>query len=123
MTGYGEGGYGGVTMTDADGWHTLDTARDQWVDAPYQDAILANLLEIAKEACLAFAPFTVSETILEAPARYRVAQLMQARNIWNASKVSPSGDLGDGTYVITPKPLDWMIKQVLRPKRAVPVMF
>jgi hypothetical protein len=118
----------GVVSTQADdappyndGWHTLDTARDQWVDAPYQDEILSDLLAIAQEQCLAYAP-GASGTAPTEP-HYRVAQLMQARNIWNASKVSPSGDLGDGTYVISPKPLDWMIKQLLRPKRAVPVMF
>ena len=107
-------------MTD-DGWHTLETARDQWTDAPYQDEILTDLLEIAQEQCLAYAPLPDSNAPLAT--HYRVAQLMQARSIWNATKVSPSGDLGDGTYVITPKPLDWMIKQVLRPKRGVPVMF
>lgn len=111
----------GAPAYNAEGWHTLETAREQWTDAPYQDAILADLLEISYEQCLAYAP--APESNLPLPVHYRVAQLMQARNIWNASKVSPSGDLGDGTYVISPKPLDWMIKQLLRPKRAVPVMF
>ncbi len=98
-----------------DGWHNLASARDEWADAPYDDVQLAELLDVAKGAVIAFAP--VSETV---PVNYRKAQLVQARNVWNAAKVAPSGDMGDGTYVITPRPLDWHVQQLLRPKKGVP---
>ena len=52
------------------------------------------------------------------PLNYRRAQLMQARNLWNAGKVDPStGDQGEGSFILSPVPLDWTVKQVLRPKQ------
>jgi hypothetical protein len=110
-----------IVVEEISGWHTLASAREQWTDAPYEDVQLYELLDIAGGQCVAFAPALLLGAAV--PKDHRLAQLMQARNLWNASKVSPSGDLGDGTYVITPKPLDWHVKQLLRPKRAVPVMF
>jgi hypothetical protein len=48
---------------------------------------------------------------------------MQARNQWNAAKVDPAnGGLGDESFIVTPHPLDWMIKQILRPATAIPVV-
>ena len=110
-----------LVVEDPQGWHTLASARSEWADAPYDDVQLFELLEIAAGQALAYAPALIIGARI--PTAYATGQLMQARNIWNASKVNPSGDMGDGSFVITPKPLDWMIKQILRPKRAVPVMF
>lgn len=110
-----------LVVEDPTGWQTLDSARNEWTDAPYNDVQLFELLDIAAGQVLVYAPALVVGARI--PTAYATAQLMQARNIWNASKVNPSGDMGDGSFVITPKPLDWMIKQILRPKRAVPVMF
>lgn len=109
-----------VADTD-DGWHTLDTARDDWRDAPGFDAWLYELLWTARNDVLAFAPALTAGQ--RPPLNYRRAQLMQARNLWNAGKVDPaSGGMGDDTFVLRPFPLDWTIKQVLRPKRAVPTI-
>lgn len=49
------------------------------------------------------------------PSRYVYAQLRQAENLWNAGRVQVSGDLGDGQYVFTPRPLDKTIQQIIRP--------
>ena len=205
-------------------WHTVESARDEWPDAPvdYEDGgddILTTLLAVSKEAVLAFAPVvtstapapveltaggwivelsgeegglvtaTLAVPALEAgsaesvlvpeefrplgapayvppgaqaqgrftnddnetflltanppglidfsmtwqaadtsawaaivPDSYRQAQLMQARNVWNASKASPSGDFDGASYGLTSFPLDWMVRQLLRPKRGVPVL-
>ena len=55
------------------------------------------------------------------PTRYALAQLMQAKNMWNAGRVDASGGIGDGgDFVIRPVPLDWHVKQLLRPKRGAP---
>lgn len=109
-------------------WHTLESARDQWVDAPLDDATLSELLEVARDAVLAYAP-TLDDSLLvdedgyvtpvvpdEVPTSYRHAQLMQARNVWNASYASPTGDLDGGSYSLTTFPLDWQVKQLLRPR-------
>lgn len=104
-----------------DGWHTVDTARDGWDDSPDDDATVSDLLNLAKIAVIAFAPALAADA--RPPINYKAAQRMQAENIWNASRVSPStGGDGDGTFVMRPFPLDWQVKQLLRPKRALPVI-
>ena len=109
-----------VADTD-DGWHTLDTARDDWRDAPGFDAWLYELLWTARNDVIAFAPPLAANS--RPPLNYRRAQLMQARNLWNAGKVDPaSGAVGEDTFVLRPFPLDWTVKQVLRPKRGVPTI-
>lgn len=107
-----------------EGWHTVESARDQWVDAPTddgadEDATLLELLEVAKGAVLAYAPAVED---LEVPTNYRVAQLMQMRNIWNSSKASPAGEFDNGSYGLSSFPLDWQIRQILRPKQGKPVI-
>lgn len=102
-----------------DGWVTLSWARGEWRDAPTDDAQLFDLLELAKDQCLAFAPVLAEGALV--PVGYRKGQMMQARNIWNASKVDPSnGSFGSDTFVLRPFPLDWMVKQQLRPARGIP---
>lgn len=102
-----------------DGWHTIDTSRQAWPGAPDQDSWLHALLVAARVQVTAYAP-TLTDGAW-APMNYRQGQLMQARNLWNASKVDPaSGGLGEDTFMVRPFPLDWMVRQILRPKRAVP---
>lgn len=104
-----------------DGWHTLETARDDWRDAPLYDAWLYELLWTARDNVLAYAPALADGAAV--PINYRRAQLMQARNLWNAGKVDPSsGAQGDDTFVMRPYPLDWVIKQILRPATGKPVI-
>lgn len=120
-------------------WHDETSARDQWPDAPVDeddgDTQLIELLEVAKSAVLAYAPALDPEALVlvdgiyvEAgdeyvPESYRVAQLMQARNIWNSSKASPdSGTFDGGSYGLSSFPLDWQVRQILRPKRGRPVI-
>jgi hypothetical protein len=121
-------------------WHTLETARQGWSDAPSDDDRLSVLLTVAYEAVASYAPkFTDPDTgdvslgyadpvtgVVTAvydtsvPANYREAQLMQARNHWNAVKVDPAtGGIGDDSFVMKPFPLDWTVKQTIRPKRVL----
>lgn len=108
-------------------WHTPETARDQWADAPLDDNDLVELLEVAQQAVLAYAPALPEDDVTvedgyvipaaqNIPANYRRAQLMQARNIWNASNASTGGEFDGSSYGITTHPLDWQIKQILRPR-------
>lgn len=100
-------------------WHTIESARDQWVDAPLDDEQLEELLDVAKDAVLAYAPSDEDidpDDPDEIPTRYRVAQLMQARNVWNSSAASPTGDFDGAGYGLTTFPLDWQVKQILRPR-------
>lgn len=55
------------------------------------------------------------------PDRYALAQFTQAKNTWNAGRVDANGGIGDGgDFVMRPMPLDWHVKQILRPKRGRP---
>lgn len=110
-------------------WHTAESARDQWADAPGTPAddpdVLEELLDVAREQVEAYAPNlppAAEGGPVSIPITYRYAQLMQARNIWNAALVSPGGEMGEGDFAITPHPLDWTVKQMIRPKRATPVV-
>lgn len=124
------------TVTDMGSWYTVATIRTDWNGAPANDAVLQQLLDAAKQQVLAFdegynwranpansgTPFPGDYTAV--PTNLLMAQRMQARNLNNASKVDPSsGAMGDDTYTLRPFPLDWVIKQVIRPKRAVGVSF
>lgn len=96
-----------------DGWHTVDSIREE-LDLDGIDVALNRLLDIAKQAVVEYAPDL--EEGQSPPPNYVHAQTLQARNVWNAALVDTRGDIGDGTYTLTPRPLDWQIKQILRPK-------
>lgn len=106
-----------VIVEAVDGWHTIATARIAWRDAPADELHLHELLTVAREQCLAFAPAREGTP----PASWRLAQLMHARNLWNADRTGPGGDAGIDGFGLTPHPLDWQIKQLLRPRRPKPV--
>ena len=55
--------------------------------------------------------------------RYAYAQLQQAINLWNAGRASSEGNVGDGAFSFTPRPLDKTIKQIIRPQRGAPVVY
>jgi hypothetical protein len=127
-------------------WHTVASARDQWVDAPTddgedEDASLTELLEAAKAAVLAYAPslgeltivdgvitygqpvvdedgYIVNGTLESIPTTYRIAQLREARNQWNDSR-QRSGYM-DNNGEIQSMFLPW--HGIVRPKQGKPVI-
>lgn len=106
-----------VIIGPRDGWHNIETARIGWPDATaVDDYVLSELLDIAKHDVLEYAPVLEEDDMI--PPSYRRAQQMQARNRLNAGSVDPStGEDGGTSYSLQPFPLDWHIKQLLRPKR------
>jgi hypothetical protein len=120
-------------------WHTVESARDQWADAPEDegedaDATLRGLLEDAKLAVRAFAPtesdgYTIDEDGYIVPGdpslvpqNYRDAQLIKCRIIWSAEKQSPTGTFDGGDYDLSTYSLERTFKQLLRPKQGRPVI-
>lgn len=99
-----------VVCDPADEWHNVVTARLEWAGAPEQDGVLARLLSVARDQCEAYG--RQQETV---PERYRAAQLMQARNTFNASLTNGDQQTDMGGFVVTIRPLDWAVKQLLRP--------
>lgn len=108
-----------VVEDSADGWATLAEARDEWRDLPSNPRVAYTLLQIARHDVIEYAPTLAPDA--RVPANYVKAQIMHARDIWNSGHADPSsGDLGEGSFALTPYPLDWMIRQLLRPARAIP---
>lgn len=124
-------------------WLTPATARDLrelWPDVEQlEDSTLELLLDAARDQVIAYAPALPSDVVEREegtgygygpfggelpptiPGRYAFGQFQQAKNIWNASRVDASGGIGDGSdFVMRPTPLDWHVKQILRPKRGRP---
>jgi len=103
-------------------WATLALARDQWIDArPMDDPLLYDLLTLAKDQVVEYAPVLADGVAV--PLRYRLGQIAQAKNVYNGSLVDAgSGDIGSDSFQIRPFPLDWQIKQMLRPRRGTPVV-
>lgn len=76
------------------------------------------ILATAKEQVLAFAPALVVDAAV--PDRLVYAQLQQAKNLWNAGRVSSGGEVGMDQYSYTPRPLDKTIKSIIRPAHGGP---
>lgn len=112
-------------------WYSVATIRakdpetgtsvwDEAADLP--DSLLTDLLFLARSSVEAYAPVLPADTPAgRCPVAYRHAQLMQTRNLWNATEVDSGGGFGGDDFSIRPMPLDWIIKQILRPKTGVPV--
>lgn len=105
-----------VVVDPDDEWHDVFTARLEWPGAPQADGTLARLLDVARDQCQAYAPAVAAGAPI--PERYRAAQLMQARNTFNASLTNGDQQTDMGGFVVTIRPLDWAVKQLLRPLTA-----
>lgn len=91
-----------------------------WPDAPIHNVELCDmLLDTAREQVLAYAPtpapLVEGEPVPDPPARYVLAQLQQARNLWNSGRTTGEGEVGADGFVFRPYPLDKTIKQIIRP--------
>lgn len=107
-----------VVEAARDGWHTLASARAEWKDAPRSDASLFTYLAGARGQITEYAP--ALEAGARPPLNYRQAQLMQARNCWNAANTDPqSGGIGGEEFTFRPYPMDATIRYLLRPRLAV----
>lgn len=99
-------------------WHTYQTLLAEWPEGGSvgQD-VLEELLDVAKLQVLAFAPALTDDVV---PDNYRYAQRLQTMALWNASRTAP-GEPVDG-YQVRVFPMDWQVKNVLRPARGMPVI-
>lgn len=103
------------------GWVDPDVVPLFWPEADDLDpTVLASYLEAAYEQCVEFLPV---ERRTEAPlTSWKQAQMMQARAL-HRSTVAGSGDQfgGDG-LTVTVFPMDWTVKNLLRPTKVGRVM-
>lgn len=118
-------------------WHTVtntdepdedeNDARDRllaaWPGAPLENLeVLSMLLTTAKGDVIAYAPEPAEDEDIEHDPldRYVLAQLMQTRNLWNAGTTDSEGQIGEGGFTFTPRPLDRTIRGVIRPRSGKP---
>lgn len=108
-------------VQDIDGWLSLEQARAQWADAPLDDVFLFQLLDTAKEQCVAYAPALLVGAPV--PARYIQAQLTQARALYQSTIANQADNVGIEGFTVRVFPLDFTIRAMLRPKKAIGGMF
>jgi hypothetical protein len=106
-------------MTTA--WVTPEYVRERWSDAPLDDDVLNSYIDAAQFACEAFAPVLADG--VEVPESYRLAVVAQARSIYRSVSLgNQDGGIGPDGFAIQTFPLDWTVKQFLRPKNPRPVI-
>ena len=88
-----------------------------WPGAPDED-LLPFPLYVARLQCEAFAP--ALEADAQVPENYVAAQIMQARALVRAGIVGSGDQIGGYGDTVTVFPMDWQVKNLLRPKRGVP---
>jgi hypothetical protein len=108
------------------GWLTLDEAHDWWREAPDDDELLQLYLDAAATQVVEYGPKRIADLIVAdpdaVPNNYRLAQLAQTKNVWNAVKMDPSGAIGDEGFQFRPFPMDSSVKNLIRPAHAKPVV-
>lgn len=109
-------------------WATPDDARRLWPGAgALDDAVLDDLLDAAYVVCERFAapsigvdpalPDVVDAGVVGVR---RIANVYEARELWNASR--RDGDvIGFDSYAVRVRPLSSTVCSLLRPSRGVPV--
>lgn len=110
-------------------WYSTDSGGAQqrllgvWPEAPIEQLELtAMLLEVAKGDVLECAPDPAAGQDYETapPTRFVLAQLRQAQALWDAGRVDSDGNIGEGTFTFTPRPLDKAIRKTIRPANGKP---
>lgn len=105
-------------------WLTLQQARSDWRDAPSSDVQLWRILASCAGQVLSVGRKAEVQAIRDGapvPDNYLQAQLMQARNTWNAAKMDPSAQIGaEPGFAFAPFPMDWQVRQLIRPKLGRP---
>ncbi len=102
---------------------TLPDARRHWPDSTdIDDERMTRLLAAAFPACELYAralPLD-AEYPTGVPEAYTIAQVMQAREVYQAQQRGEQDVIGVGDYAIRARPLIAAVKSLLRPERGRP---
>ena len=103
-------------------WVTTEQAEALWADAAnLEPDVLQLLLDSAHTDCVAFLPDGAEDTAPEdVPASWKLAEVYQARGRYIAVLAGGDNQVGAAGSTVTVFPLDWQVKQLLRPKRGKP---
>lgn len=102
---------------------TVPDARMHWPDSTdISDERLARLLAAVFPGCEAYAPQLPDAATYPTgvPEAYTVAQVMQAREIYQAQQRGEQDVIGVGDYAIRARPLIAAVKSLLRPESGRP---
>lgn len=105
-------------------WYDSSTIQNVWREArTMHESELDELLAVAREECEEFAyPEDVADPS-NIPARVALAHRLHAQAIWNSQKTSGrDDDVTLSGQSVTVYPMDWQVKNHLRPKRGVPAV-
>lgn len=92
---------------------------DLWPGAvDLTDTALEMVLAAAREQCEAFAPATTAPD--DPPVRYVLAQALQAKALARAGFVGADDQVGGYGEGVTVYPMDWQVKNLLRPRQGRP---
>lgn len=97
------------------GWLDTEDVVEEWMDAP-DGGELETLLDIAYEACAAYAPELPAGT--KVPAGWGKAQLLHAQHLYARGKSGNGDSTGPEGYTISTYPLVLEARSLLRPKRS-----
>lgn len=101
-------------------WHTKQSARAQWRDAPADEA-LQDLLDAAQFECETYAPAQPTPVDPDAPISipigWRIAHLLQARAMWTflQTTAQQEGPSIEGVGTARVYPMDANVRARLRP--------
>lgn len=111
-----------IGWVDPDG----DTLAADWSDAPADPDVLASYLSAAYDQCVSYLPQRRVDgelvAVLPDPgtgreAACRLAQIMQARAVYNSVVAGGGDQLGPDGLHVTVFPMDWTVRNLLRPRR------
>lgn len=103
------------------GWLTRDDPQlaEMWPGCfDLTDETLDQYLDAAKAQCIAYAPALPPDAPI--PAHYRLAQALQARALSRAGLVGSGDQMGGYGDTVTVFPMDWQVKNLLRPQQGRP---
>jgi len=109
-------------------WLTPSDLSDEWADVGRIDfPMLKRFLDVARDQVIAYAPRRFRQQVeehgildVDVPESYALAQFRQAQNLYRASVADTDGQIGDEGFAITVYPLDWHVKNLIRPRRGAP---
>jgi hypothetical protein len=105
-----------------------DYARGVWPDAGnLPDDVLTSLLTLSWEACESYVPADELVRVAPpgtdpAPERWRMANVLHARDAWTATRRDTGDVLGFDQYAVTVRPVSGTVRALLRPSRGVPMV-
>lgn len=102
-------------------WATVDEVSARWDDAPLDDELLGAMLAAAHEQLVAYAPVLPDGATV--PARYREAEVLQVKALWQAQERDNDViGFGEAGYAVRVRPLGQDVRSLLRPRRGKPVV-